>query len=151
MTLYLAVWWPPKPIFASSPRGLERRSAKRFHIALGVADLESSAHDYSQRLGCRPDLLVSEKYALWRKDTVNLSIRKLAYKEGGARRGYGSGDVVRSGGAIHQRLLGWSPRQIQLAGLMRVQIDLLQGMELIRQFRDPLIASTNQSLKSVYR
>jgi hypothetical protein len=34
---------------------------------------------------------------------------------------------------------------------MRVQIDLLQGIELIRQFRDPLIAITNQPLKTVYR
>jgi len=31
---------------------------KRFHIALGVADVEASADDYSQRLGCRPDLLI---------------------------------------------------------------------------------------------
>jgi len=62
---------------------------KRFPVAFGIADVESSAGDYSQRLGCRPDLLVSVKYVLWRKDAVNLSILKLAHKEGGARRGVG--------------------------------------------------------------
>jgi len=31
---------------------------KRFHLALGVLDVETSAQDYSQRLGCRPDLLI---------------------------------------------------------------------------------------------
>ena len=46
--------------------------------------------------------------------------------------------------------LGRSPRQTQLAVRMRVRIDLLQGTELIRQFRDPLIASTNPTPKSVY-
>ena len=86
----------------SSPRGLERRSTKRFHIALGVSDVEASADDYSQRLGCRQDLLIPGKYALWRTDAVNLSIRKVAHKEGGACRGHGSGDVVRSGDAIQQ-------------------------------------------------
>jgi hypothetical protein len=75
--LYLAVWWSPKPIFASSPHSLERRSTKKFHIALGVVDVESSADDYSQHLSCRPDLLIPGKYALWRTDAVNLSIRKV--------------------------------------------------------------------------
>jgi extradiol dioxygenase family protein len=31
---------------------------KRFHLAVGVSDVEASADDYSQRLGCRPDLLI---------------------------------------------------------------------------------------------
>ncbi len=33
---------------------------------------------------------------------------------------------------------------------MRIRIDLFQGTELIRQFRDPLIATTNPPPKSVY-
>ncbi len=37
---------------------------KRFHIALGVSDVEASARDYSQRLGCQPDLLIPNEYAL---------------------------------------------------------------------------------------
>jgi hypothetical protein len=75
---------------------------KRVHLALGVLDAEVSPKNYSQRLGCRPDLLIPGKYALWRTDAVNLSIRKVGHEEGGVRRGHGSGDVVRSGDAIQQ-------------------------------------------------
>jgi hypothetical protein len=69
---------------------------------LNVSDVEASAHDYSQHLGCRPDLHIPGKYALWRTDAVNLSIRKVDHEEGGALRWHGSGDVVRSGDAIQQ-------------------------------------------------
>ena len=75
---------------------------KRFPVAFGIADVESSAGNYSQRLGCRPDLFTPGKYALWRTDAVNLSIRKVSHEEGGALRWHGSGDVVRSGDAIQQ-------------------------------------------------
>jgi hypothetical protein len=73
---------------------------KRLHLAFGVADVESSADGYSQRIGCRRDLLIPGKYALWRTDAVSLSIRKVGHEEGGALWWHGSGDVVRSGGAI---------------------------------------------------
>ena len=69
-------------------------------MTLYLAAVESSADDYSQRLGCRPDLLIPGKYALWRTDAVNLSIRKVGHEEGGVRREHGSGDVVRRGDAI---------------------------------------------------
>jgi hypothetical protein len=52
---------------------------KRFHLALGVADVEASTGDYSQRLGCRPDLLIPGEYALWRTDAVNLSIWEVGH------------------------------------------------------------------------
>ena len=55
---------------------------KRFHTVLGLSDVEASADDYSQRLGCRPDLLIPGEYALWRTDAVNLSIRKVSHEEG---------------------------------------------------------------------
>ena len=61
---------------------------KRFHLALGVSDVEASVYDYSQRLGCRPGLLIPGKYALWRTDAVNLSIRKVGHEAGGACRGH---------------------------------------------------------------
>jgi len=61
---------------------------KRFHLALGVSDVKSSADDYSQRFGCRPDLLIPGKYALWRTDAVSLSIRQVGHETGGARRGH---------------------------------------------------------------
>lgn len=90
------------------------------YLALGIVDVEASAQDYLQRLGCRPDRLMPGTYALWRTDAVNLSIRKVGYNEGGVRRGHESGDVVRRGDAIQEYLLGWSPRQTELAGPMRV-------------------------------
>jgi len=71
-----------------------------------------------------------------------------------AKEGYGYGEfripirMPRAG--ARGASLGRSPRQTQLAVPMRVRIDLLQGAELIRQFRDPLIASTNPPPKSVY-
>jgi hypothetical protein len=39
---------------------------KGFHLALSVADGESPADEYTQRLGCRSDLLIPGEYALWR-------------------------------------------------------------------------------------
>ena len=101
MTLYLAAVGLQNNFYLV-PRGLERRSAQRFHIALSAADVELSADDYSQRLGCRPDLLIPGKYALWRTDAVNLSIRKVGHEEGGVRREHGSGNMVRIGDAIQQ-------------------------------------------------
>jgi len=75
---------------------------KNFHLALGVSDVEASADDYSQHLGCRPGLLITGKYALWRTDALNLSIWKVDHEEGGTRRGHRAGDVVRSGDATQQ-------------------------------------------------
>ena len=62
---------------------------KRVHLALGVLDAEVSPKDYSQRRGCRPDLLIPGKYALWRTDAVNLSIRKVGHEEGRLAGGMG--------------------------------------------------------------
>ena len=49
---------------------------RRFHIALGVADVALSVEDYSRRLGHSPDVVVPGEYALWRTDIINLSIRR---------------------------------------------------------------------------
>ncbi len=56
-----------------------------------------------------------------------------------------------SGVANRQGLLGRRPWAGPLAGPMRIQIDLLQGFQLIRQLRNALIPSTNLQLKAVYR
>lgn len=40
-------------------------------------------------LGCRPDLLIPGKYALWRTDAVNLSIRKVGHNRMGLAGGLG--------------------------------------------------------------
>ncbi len=47
---------------------------KRFHIALAVADLDSSVREYVCRLGVEPVCVVPGVYALWRTDQVNFSI-----------------------------------------------------------------------------
>jgi hypothetical protein len=46
---------------------------RRLHIALAVDDLDATIHDYSQRLGADPVVVVG-KYALWRTPEVNLSV-----------------------------------------------------------------------------
>jgi hypothetical protein len=55
---------------------------RRFHIAIGVADIGRSVKDYTQRLGAEPTLVVPNEYALWRTETVNLSIRRTGDKAG---------------------------------------------------------------------
>jgi len=49
---------------------------KKFHIALGVTDINASIEDYSSRLGCKPCAIVKDTYALFRTETLNISIRK---------------------------------------------------------------------------
>lgn len=49
---------------------------KRFHIALAVADLDASISDYSHRLGQPPQAVVLGRYAMWRTDQLNFSIKQ---------------------------------------------------------------------------
>ena len=49
---------------------------RTLHLALAVSNIEQSVADYSARLGVLPVLVVPEEYALWRTETLNLSIRK---------------------------------------------------------------------------
>ena len=58
---------------------------KRFHIALAVSDLEVSIKDYSQRLAQAPTVIVPEKYAMWRTDTLNFSINQIPERAGQLR------------------------------------------------------------------
>ena len=58
---------------------------KRFHIALAVVNLDSSIADYSLRLGQNPTVVVSDKYAMWRTDTLNFSINQIPDRAGQLR------------------------------------------------------------------
>lgn len=49
---------------------------KKLHIALSTDDIAASVVDYSARLGCAPVLVIDGAYALWRTETLNLSIRQ---------------------------------------------------------------------------
>ncbi len=62
---------------------------RKFHIAISVADLQSSVKDYSKRLGSKPAVLVPGEYALWRTPTLNFSIRKDRSSRAGALRHLG--------------------------------------------------------------
>lgn len=62
---------------------------RRFHLALGVPNISASVADYTHRLGSPPNLVIPGEYALWRTDTLNLSLRRL------------------SDGAAQLRHLGW--------------------------------------------
>ena len=62
---------------------------KRFHLALGVSNIEESVRDYSTRLDQQPDILIPNEYALWRTATLNFSIRKVPQDEGGTLRHLG--------------------------------------------------------------
>ena len=58
---------------------------KRFHIALAVENLDSSIADYSLRLGQNPTVVVSDKYAMWRTDSLNFSINQIPDRAGQLR------------------------------------------------------------------
>ncbi len=64
-------------------------SIKRFHIALGVANIEESVKDYSTRLAQSPDIIIPNEYALWRTPTLNFSIRTVSKAERGHLRHLG--------------------------------------------------------------
>jgi hypothetical protein len=49
---------------------------KKLHLALSTDDIAASVVDYSTRLGCAPALVIEGAYALWRTETLNLSIRQ---------------------------------------------------------------------------
>ena len=52
------------------------------HLALAVSNIEQSVADYSARLGVLPVVVVPGEYALWRTETLNLSIRKTSETPG---------------------------------------------------------------------
>ncbi len=49
---------------------------KKLHLAISTNIIDATIKDYSNRLGATPCSVVDGQYALWRTDTVNLSIRQ---------------------------------------------------------------------------
>ncbi len=49
---------------------------KKFHLAISTDQIDKSIRDYTQRLGTPPCSFIPKEYALWRTDTLNLSIRQ---------------------------------------------------------------------------
>ncbi|MGB3138310.1 MAG: hypothetical protein WBG38_00830 [Nodosilinea sp.] len=62
---------------------------QKLHVALSVDDISASVSDYSVRLGCEPVLVIDKAYALWRTETVNLSIRQVGDGTSGSLRHLG--------------------------------------------------------------
>ena len=49
---------------------------KKLHLAIATQDITATVKDYSDRLNAEPCLIVKGEYALWRTDTLNLSVRQ---------------------------------------------------------------------------
>ncbi len=49
---------------------------KKLHIAISTDKIEETIKDYSIRLGVEPCSFIQNEYALWRTDSLNLSIRQ---------------------------------------------------------------------------
>lgn len=49
---------------------------KKIHIAISTDNIEESIKDYSARLGVQPCSFIPNEYALWRTDSLNISIRQ---------------------------------------------------------------------------
>ena len=49
---------------------------KKLHLAIATDNLAATIRDYSDRLDAQPCLIVEGEYALWRTDSLNLSVRK---------------------------------------------------------------------------
>jgi catechol 2,3-dioxygenase-like lactoylglutathione lyase family enzyme len=62
-------------VYRVDERPSEKTAMKKLHLALSSSDIAASVADYSARLGCRPALVIEGTYALWRTETLNLSIR----------------------------------------------------------------------------
>ena len=62
---------------------------KRFHIALVTHDLSATIADYSHRLGATPEIVVDGHYALWRTESLNVSVRVSKEEARGALRHLG--------------------------------------------------------------
>lgn len=61
----------------SSPNpDLQFETMKKFHIAISTDDIAETIADYSSRLGVQPCVVVAGEYALWRTESLNVSVRQ---------------------------------------------------------------------------
>jgi len=49
---------------------------KKLHIAISTDNIAKTIEDYSHRIGAQPCAIVEGEYALWRTNTLNISIRQ---------------------------------------------------------------------------
>jgi len=48
---------------------------KKIHLAIATNSIDKTIEDYSVRLGCHPCVVIPNAYALWRTESINLSVR----------------------------------------------------------------------------
>ena len=48
---------------------------QRLHLAISTDRIAETIKDYSERLGISPCVIVDGEYALWRTETLNVSVR----------------------------------------------------------------------------
>ena len=49
---------------------------KKFHIAIATNSIEKTIKNYNTRLGIEPCSYVADEYALWRTESLNISVRQ---------------------------------------------------------------------------
>ncbi len=53
-----------------------RMKLNKIHIAISTDKIAQTVEDYSKRLGVEPCSYIPNEYALWRTETVNMSVRQ---------------------------------------------------------------------------
>jgi hypothetical protein len=49
---------------------------RKLHLAISTDNIAATVEDYSKRLNARPSLVIPGEYALWRTNSLNLSVRQ---------------------------------------------------------------------------
>lgn len=62
---------------------------KKLHIAISTNKIDETIIDYSARLGAQPCSSIPGEYALWRTESLNVSVRQDPSCEAGALRHLG--------------------------------------------------------------
>lgn len=62
---------------------------KKFHISLSTEHFDASVTEYTKRLGCAPDKVVTGRYARWRTDLLNFTLSCKPGQKGGTVRHIG--------------------------------------------------------------
>lgn len=66
---------------------------KKLHIAISTDKIDQTVADYSNRFGADPCLIIPGEYALWRTDSLNVSIRQDSSSKSGLLRHLGWEDA----------------------------------------------------------
>jgi hypothetical protein len=54
---------------------MKEKNMKKFHLALSVTSISETVADYTKKLGQAPVRVIKDSYALWRTQTLNVSVK----------------------------------------------------------------------------